>query len=669
LLQAYRTSPWLHAVVHKIAYEVASVELSLHRKVAASESSLKARRRTRAAGDMGDAVEVERHEALDLLRRPNPVMTGSVLRYLVAAYLDVKGEAVLVLERNAAGRPVELWVVPPHWLMETPSRSSPFFRFSFGAWQRTLPTEDVVWLRHPDLEQPYGRGVGTGETLADEIDIDEFATKHLKNWFFNRALPDVFLYVEGVKSESEAQRYEEKLRAKHGGVAKAGQVHVTNGKVDIKQVGHTFREMLLPELRDQSRDTVLQIFSVPPEVMGIIENSNRATIDASFYLFARGVLVPRLAFICDGLTSWVRQEWGDDALTLGFDNPVPDDEEFRLRVMQAQPSLFTKNEWREMAGARPIEGWDEEFPSASPFALQPGPAPQPEASTPKPSKDDDKEDEEEEDDVVPEEDGSLDKAQRGRSLRRSVTPEDVRRVAGALKPERLLRDVTPELRLGIQAWGARVLRELGSAVSFDVRNPLIADYLDAWKEQRVVGITDTTRAEVTDVLMQAVKEGVGIDEMTRRLRGYFEDAASYRAERIARTEVVSSSNAANLAAYQLSGLVDAKEWLAVQDAQTRETHAAMDGQRRGLNEEFVSPSGARTQGPGLFGVGAEDINCRCTVRPVLNDAASPQGEARAAEWRAYVESLGGWEKSVTEAAARTFGGWLGDAISALLVSG
>ena len=34
--------------------------------------------------------------------------------------------------------------------------------------------------------------------LADELDIDEFATKHLKSWFFNRALPDVFLSVEGV---------------------------------------------------------------------------------------------------------------------------------------------------------------------------------------------------------------------------------------------------------------------------------------------------------------------------------------------------------------------------------------------------------------------------------------------------------------------------------------
>lgn len=217
----------------------------------------------------------------------------------------------------------------------------------------------------------------------------------------------------------------------------------------------------------------------------------------------------------------------------------------------------------------------------------------------------------------------------------------------------------------MQAWGARVLEKLGSAVAFDLRNPLVADYLDAWQEQRVVGITQATREDVTATLQDAVREGVGIDEMKRRLRGYFEEAANYRAERIARTEVVSSSNAANLAAYQISGLVDEKEWLAVQDGQTRETHASMDGQRQPIDGEFVSPSGATAQGPGLFGIGAEDINCRCTVRPIIADVASPAGEERALEWRAYVDSLAEWEGNVRDAAAATFAGWLADAVQAL----
>lgn len=217
----------------------------------------------------------------------------------------------------------------------------------------------------------------------------------------------------------------------------------------------------------------------------------------------------------------------------------------------------------------------------------------------------------------------------------------------------------------MEEWGSDVLSSLGSDNPIEMRNPLIQDHLDSWREQRIQGITDTTRDRVTSILRDAVEEGVGIDEMKRRLRGYFEEAADYRAERIARTEVVSSSNAANLAAYQISGLVDKKEWLAVQDSSTRETHSDMDGQRRDIKEEFVSPSGARAQGPGLFGDPAEDINCRCTVRPIVNEAASPVGEERAAEWKSYTGKLEKWDKRVTSKMARVFGLWLGDAISAI----
>ncbi len=170
-------------------------------------------------------------------------------------------------------------------------------------------------------------------------------------------------------------------------------------------------------------------------------------------------------------------------------------------------------------------------------------------------------------------------------------------------------------------------------MKFDLRNPLIDDYLDSWREQSIVGITKTARDQVTDILQQAVKEGVGIDEMKRRLRETFEGWTDSKAATIARTEVVGASNSANLAAYQMSGLVDSKEWLAVQgDDATRESHEQLDGSVVGIVDEFHSISGHSAQGPGLFGIAEEDINCRCTVLPKMNDTASPQGEARGLEW-------------------------------------
>lgn len=373
LLQAYRTHPWLHSVVHRIASEVSQQHFLLFRSQSTRRMDQKAARllQTRNAINYApaDAVPLEDHPLLQLLENPNPTFTRAMFFHLVQAYLETKGECPIVIERGAGGQAKELWPVPPTWLVEVPHLNFPFYRFSFGSWQRTIPEDDVIYMRHPELEQPYLRGVGFGESLADELDIDEFATKHLKSWFFNRALPDVFLSVEGVESEEEAKRYEEVLRQKHGGRNKAFQVHVTNGKVDLKQVGHTFREQMLPEIRTQSRDVVLQVYGMPPEIMGIVENSNRATIDAAQVIFTKFLIAPRVSFSADAFTHWARREYNDPTLVLGFSNPIPEDHTFTLSVMVAQPGLFTKNEWRGLAGRTPVDGWDNEYAEAARLAI------------------------------------------------------------------------------------------------------------------------------------------------------------------------------------------------------------------------------------------------------------------------------------------------------------
>lgn len=215
-----------------------------------------------------------------------------------------------------------------------------------------------------------------------------------------------------------------------------------------------------------------------------------------------------------------------------------------------------------------------------------------------------------------------------------------------------LQSTVPAVESWVEEWGSRTLASLGSSARFDMRNPLVADFLEGFRDVRLVGINDTTASTIRDVIAQANREGQGIDEIRRRIGSVYDDARGYRAERIARTETVGSANAANLAAYQISGLVDGKEWLSVQDDQTRETHAALDGVKAAIDGEFVSPSGARAQGPGLFGIPAEDINCRCTLVPVVGERA---GEVdRVALWRAFDQDVRAGEERIRVAFEQAF---------------
>ena len=54
--------------------------------------------------------------------------------------------------------------------------------------------------------------------------------------------------------------------------------------MDVKPLGISPKELDMVQSRKFLRDECLQHYQIPPEAFGIIENSNRATIDSSLYL-------------------------------------------------------------------------------------------------------------------------------------------------------------------------------------------------------------------------------------------------------------------------------------------------------------------------------------------------------------------------------------------------
>lgn len=87
-----------------------------------------------------------------------------------------------------------------------------------------------------------------------------------------------------------------------------------------------------------------------------------------------------------------------------------------------------------------------------------------------------------------------------------------------------------------------------------------------------------------------------------------------RSMRIARTEGQRVYNTKQLEAQREAeqlGIEVQKMWQSTLDGRTRSTHRSLDGQIRNIDEDFISPSGARGPSPSNMGVASEDINCRC----------------------------------------------------------
>lgn len=147
--------------------------------------------------------------------------------------------------------------------------------------------------------------------------------------------------------------------------------------------------------------------------------------------------------------------------------------------------------------------------------------------------------------------------------------------------------------------------------------------------RRITQINRFTKAYVLSklrpILNEGIREGLGISDIATSIISnigeYAGRFAKYRAERIARTEIIGTSNWAGLASAQAAGVENMvrKKWLATTDERTRQNHIDMDSHPSiGINEKFQVPKLGggfdEMSYPGDPDGSAENvINCRCTI--------------------------------------------------------
>lgn len=122
-------------------------------------------------------------------------------------------------------------------------------------------------------------------------------------------------------------------------------------------------------------------------------------------------------------------------------------------------------------------------------------------------------------------------------------------------------------------------------------------------------------------------ERIPADIRAKAAQQYSNRLMALRGEMIGRTESLTALNAGRYEAtrqmVERTGMSAADvlmTWKSAHDSRVRETHQVLDGETAGLEQAFVSPSGARLRFPGDGSLGApasELIGCRCIVSPTL----------------------------------------------------
>jgi HK97 family phage portal protein len=378
LLQMVNDSPWIRACAGRVADAKASTYWKLYtakrngstaaaRDIQYAQKAPHDVRRTilKDIQRAGELTEITDHIMLTALRTGSSALTGWDTSWLKSVYLDMNGEAFFLIQRNPVGAPVKFWIVPPHWVAETPTPKRPAYRLQWQAFQADVPEREMLWLKQPNAVEPYQRGVGLAKSVDDEVATDEYATKHTLKFFKNSARPDLLIMPkEGQFDKVERDRFEQWWNDKLQGFWRSFKPLFLHTPVEVKTLEQNFRNLQFTELRQHERDTIMQVWGIPPEMFGVVTSSNRSTIDQAPFIFTKYCIVPRVererAFYQERLVP----EY-DERLILDYTSPVPEDKEFRLKVMQAQPSAFVLNEFRELAGLPEDEKLEGQYASGS----------------------------------------------------------------------------------------------------------------------------------------------------------------------------------------------------------------------------------------------------------------------------------------------------------------
>ncbi|MFY8063820.1 MAG: phage minor head protein, partial [Usitatibacteraceae bacterium] len=335
-----------------------------------------------------------------------------------------------------------------------------------------------------------------------------------------------------------------------------------------------------------------------------------------------------------GIAQIAAPDFGGD-LFIGYENPVPEDREFTLKVLQAGVGVASVDEWRDLAGLGRIHGGSVFIANSSGYSAYQNPSmiqpiqttspvtPSATAKTPTPTVPT----------AAPAQQKSKSATKPNPSTKappqsRGAQLQVENRVIGgavlmamleaAIQTDLMFELCSPIFLEILVEFGVLRAKELGKDISIDdAAMQLIMQQERARFDEY---ITATTRNQIAEILEPVLSKS--IDEQRTAIIDYFSSSTvSDRAKMIADTETVVTSEKAALRAYNAAGIVK-RRWLSTPDGRTRDSHRAMNGQETNLLGDFVinrgKNSGRTGKGPGLFGIASEDIYCRCVSTIVVD---------------------------------------------------
>lgn len=634
-----------------------------------------------------DLQEVQTHPLLDLLDRFNDSTTSSEGFYITESHLNLVGNSYWYTPLKN-GEPSAILPLRPdkvelklgQFKAESPNLIDAYVYKDVIDGKKVevvYSPEEIVPIKVPNESNMF-RGKSTVEAIANDIDIDTYAGQTLREFFENGMIVQFALTTDQRINNDQIANFQSQLRSTFGGAKNAWKVPIFGGGIKPTELQMSSKDMQLIEQMKWLRDKIMIAFKNTPASIGIIEDVNRANSESTLANWKSSVIKPKMARIVDSLNEYLVPKYGDN-LILGFEDPSPEDsgQDSTEAVNLYRGGIITQNEAREMLGMDATQDGDQFYSSPSPF----GPLPKAVANvnykavfrrsgvtkefeaykkfyektlpivTEKLKKPKVK-------DSTPVYSFDIDKAQNYASNQLKIVDHHEQIFDNAVK--QILNNVVEEGLHNFKSAEARKKNELvdkkkwieesvnklspiltqvviqaGNQANrlLNIDQPYIPKSIKTVDTKKFIreqielfmgSAVDTDVDTMVDIIAAGLTEELSVPQIRAQIVDKFQDYTKMQAERITRTEVIKTSNLGAQDAFEQSGVVEAKQWLATDDDRTDEECLAMDGQIVGLEDDYDSvvskllPDVADS----ILGYSSVDYpplhpNCRCVILPVL----------------------------------------------------
>ena len=336
-LRAYADKGWVYACVSAIAQAMSGAGFLLKD---------------------GRGRPVKKHPVLDLLYRPNPLMSGRDLFQWIAGSLELTGNAFLLKDARAGARPTELFPLMAHLVEILPGESAerPIRGYKYRAGGKTAvyQPEDVVHIKYFN---PFDMFYGLPPLAAARNAADTLSAAER----YNRAFFDNSANVSGVLTADT--RLDDAARSRimrawldcHRGEGNAHKVALLEGGLKWQATGMSQRDMDFISGIKLNRETVLAVFHVPPALVGVYDHAPQFNTKEQQRIFWQTTLTPKLTLVLDALSNSLLPDFGEPELWLEPDlslvSALHEDEEGRSRAAKNYFDMgFSRDEVTDALG-------------------------------------------------------------------------------------------------------------------------------------------------------------------------------------------------------------------------------------------------------------------------------------------------------------------------------